>query len=102
MKDLLPSQVAGRTTKGSFNADHFAGMRANLPELMSLAEGRLADLGLVEPRLLRSQLTEAAAGIPMPLATLELALSAEAWLRALDRAPGISWTCASGEGDHCG
>ncbi len=91
MTGVLPDRLAARTTKGSFNADHYTGMRANLPALLDLADGRLAALGFVDPRLLRAHLLRAAAGIPMSLATLEQALAAEAWLRALDGAP-ITWT----------
>lgn len=100
MKDLLPPQVAARTAKGSFNADHYAGMRANLPHLLDLTDGRLAGLGLVEPRRLRGHLAQAAAGIPMSLATVEQMLSTEAWLHSMDRDPGPSWirTSADGEG----
>ncbi|MFE3588147.1 albusnodin/ikarugamycin family macrolactam cyclase [Streptomyces niveus] len=92
MKDLLPPQVAARTTKGSFNADHYAGMRANFADLLELADGRLAAIGLVDPAGLRRHLSQAAAGVPMPLATIEQVLSTEAWLYALDRESGPSWT----------
>ena len=78
MTGVLPDRLAARTTKGSFNADHYTGMRANLPALLDLADGRLAALGFVDPRLLRAHLLRAAAGIPMSLATLEQALAAEA------------------------
>ncbi|MFE4826012.1 albusnodin/ikarugamycin family macrolactam cyclase [Streptomyces sp. NPDC056672] len=92
MRHLLPPAVAGRTTKGSFDADHYAGLRVNLPELLDLADGHLAHLGLIDPGRMRRHLREAAAGIPMPLATLEQALSAEAWLRAHHENPGPVWS----------
>ncbi|MBB4924357.1 asparagine synthase (glutamine-hydrolyzing) [Kitasatospora kifunensis] len=92
MADLLPPAVAARTTKGSFDADHYAGMRANLPILLDLADGHLAELGLINPARLRRALREAAAGIPMPLATIEQALTAEAWLTAHYRDPAPAWT----------
>ncbi|MFI2029839.1 albusnodin/ikarugamycin family macrolactam cyclase [Streptomyces buecherae] len=95
MRDLLPNAVAGRITKGSFNADHYAGMRANLASLLSLADGHLASLGLIEPTLFRRYLRQAAIGIPTPLATIEQALSAEAWLHAHHVAPGPVWTTPS-------
>ncbi|WND40758.1 albusnodin/ikarugamycin family macrolactam cyclase (plasmid) [Streptomyces sp. BB1-1-1] len=84
MADVLPETLASRMTKGSFNADHYTGLRANLPELQHLADGRLAALGLIDPAGLRAHLAQAAAGIPMSLAPLEQALAAEAWLRTLD------------------
>ncbi|WP_256097957.1 albusnodin/ikarugamycin family macrolactam cyclase [Streptomyces sp. MnatMP-M17] len=94
MRHLLPPAVAARTTKGSFDADHHAGLRVNLPELLDLADGHLSDLGLIDPGRFRRHLREAAAGIPMPLAMLEQALSAEAWLRAHHESPGPAWTDA--------
>jgi asparagine synthase (glutamine-hydrolysing) len=89
--DLLPPAVAARTTKGSFDTDHYAGMRANLDELMAQMDGHLAGLGLVEPQRLRKSLRRAAAGIPMPLATIEQALTAEAWLVAHYRETAPAW-----------
>jgi asparagine synthase (glutamine-hydrolysing) len=89
--DLLPPAVATRTTKGSFDTDHYAGMRANLDDLLGRADGHLARAGLVDPRRLRRQLRRAAAGIPMPLATIEQALITEAWLVAHHREPVPAW-----------
>lgn len=100
MRHLLPGAVSTRTTKGSFDADHYAGLRVNLPELLDLADGHLAGLGLVDPVRLRRHLREAAAGIPIPLATLEQALSAEAWLRAHHEDTGSAWTVAPARSAH--
>ncbi|MFI1108213.1 MULTISPECIES: albusnodin/ikarugamycin family macrolactam cyclase [Streptomyces] len=100
MQDLLPGAVARRSTKGSFNADHYAGMRANLPALTALADGHLADLGLLEPTRFRSHLRQAAAGIPMPLAAIEQALSAEAWCHAHHATPSPAWTTQPPEHPH--
>lgn len=91
MKDLLPPETAARTTKGSFDADHYTGLRTNLPALSALADGHLAALGLVHAGRLRLHLAQAAAGLPMPLATLEQALAAEAWLTAHHRDPAPTW-----------
>ncbi|TXL83969.1 albusnodin/ikarugamycin family macrolactam cyclase [Streptomyces sp. IB2014 016-6] len=101
MDGVLPAALTSRTTKGSFNADHYTGLRTNLPHLQQLADGRLAALGLIDPNLLRSHLAQAAAGIPMSLATLEQALAAEAWLHALDHAPTTAWEQPR-EGDRHG
>lgn len=100
MVGVLPDSLASRTTKGSFNADHYTGLRANLKELQHLADGRLAALGLVDPALLGAHLAQAAAGIPMSLAPLEQALAAEAWLRTLDQST-ITWSRPR-EGDRRG
>lgn len=99
MTGLLPDAVAARNTKGSFEADHFTGMRANLPDLLDLADGHLAELGLIDPDRFRTKLREAAAGIPAPLASIEQALTAEAWLRAHHRAPLPTWN-RSAEAHH--
>ncbi|MDT3395787.1 albusnodin/ikarugamycin family macrolactam cyclase [Streptomyces sp. B1866] len=100
MSGLLPPAVAARTTKGSFDADHYAGLRANLPALMTLTDGHLADLGLINPARFRQALREAAAGIPMPLAAIEQALTVEAWLTAHHRSPAPAWTSAPVASTH--
>ncbi|MFE6774790.1 albusnodin/ikarugamycin family macrolactam cyclase [Streptomyces sp. NPDC057702] len=92
MTDLLPPEVAARITKGSFEADHYTGMRANLPDLLPLTDGHLASFGLLSPDRLRRCLRESAAGVPMPLATVEQVLMAEAWLVAHHREPAPVWT----------
>ncbi|MGW2839775.1 albusnodin/ikarugamycin family macrolactam cyclase [Streptomyces sp. NPDC001493] len=89
--DLLPPAITARTTKGSFDADHFAGMRANLGALLPLADGHLAALGLVDPPALRRNLRRTSAGIPMSLASIEQALTVEAWLHAHHREPAPTW-----------
>ncbi|MFG2747473.1 albusnodin/ikarugamycin family macrolactam cyclase [Streptomyces xanthophaeus] len=89
--DLLPPAVAARTTKGAFEADHYTGMRTNLDGLQALAGGHLAALGLLEPASFRRHLRHAAAGVPMPLATIEEALMVEAWLHAQHRDPAPGW-----------
>ncbi len=88
---MLPPAVAARTTKGSFDTDHYTGMRANLAALLGLADGHLAALGLLDPARFRTALHRAAAGIPGPLATIEQALTVEAWLTAHRRDPMPAW-----------
>ncbi|WP_406243482.1 albusnodin/ikarugamycin family macrolactam cyclase [Streptomyces anulatus] len=92
MAGLLPHAVASRQTKGSFEADHYAGLRANMPELLELAHGRLAEMGLIDTTRLVQCLGQAAAGVPMSLAALEQALGSEAWLAAHAREPEPAWT----------
>lgn len=92
VRHVLPAAVANRSTKGSFDADHYTGMRTNLPQLLSLADGHLAALGLIDPASFRRHVRQAAAGVPMPLATVEQALTAEAWLVAHHRDPAPVWT----------
>lgn len=98
LADLFPAELAARTTKGDFNPDHYHGMRTNLPELHALADGQLAALGLVDPVELRRTLAMTAAGLPVPFSTVEPAVAAEVWLRALADAPDVVWTpVAAGE-----
>ncbi|MGE7390376.1 albusnodin/ikarugamycin family macrolactam cyclase [Streptomyces sp. NPDC004126] len=89
--DVLPPALAARTTKGSFEADHYSGMRAALPELLADGVTNLAALSLVDVGGFRAQLRQAAAGLPMPLATMEQALAVDAWLGAIGRAPAPRW-----------
>ncbi|MFJ1754223.1 albusnodin/ikarugamycin family macrolactam cyclase [Kitasatospora sp. NPDC088134] len=91
MSDLLPPALAARTTKGSFNADFYTGRRANLEDLLGLADGFLSALGLVEPRAVRRALKQAAMGAPVPMGILDRTLAVEAWLQALDREPEPQW-----------
>ena len=88
---LLPPRLAARTTKGTFDADHHRGMRANLHTLLGLADGHLAALGLIDTGQLRTAIRNAAAGLPTPFGLLEPVLAAETWLRAVATAPAKAW-----------
>lgn len=92
MSDLFPAALARRRTKGSFTSDYYGGMRVNLAALHDLADGHLAECGLVDPARLRQTLTLAAAGIPAAFATVEPVITAEVWLRALHRTLPVPWT----------
>ncbi|EYT90792.1 hypothetical protein ThrDRAFT_03570 [Frankia casuarinae] len=100
MANLFPARLAERTTKGDFNPDHYQGMRTNLASLHALADGRLAALGLVEPGEFRQTLTMMAAGLPVPFATVEPALAAEVWLRALGDTSDVAWIPRTTESDR--
>ncbi|MFE5677336.1 albusnodin/ikarugamycin family macrolactam cyclase [Streptomyces erythrochromogenes] len=89
--DVLPPALTARTTKGSFEADHYSGLRAALPELLDSAGTNLAALDLIDGRRFREQVRQAAAGVPMPLATIEQALTADAWLCAVAGSPEPEW-----------
>lgn len=91
MADLFPAKLAARITKGDFNPDHYEGMRVNLASLHDLADGRLAALNLIDVREFRRTLTMTAAGLPVPFASVEPAVTAEVWLRALETAPAVEW-----------
>lgn len=89
VRPWLPTAVGDRTNKGIFQVDFYAGLRRNLPSIVRLLNGRLADLGLVEPSMFEQELRRAAAG----LATVRIDrfISAESWLRAIDQARPIMW-----------
>ncbi|WP_237527872.1 hypothetical protein [Streptomyces sp. SID2119] len=91
MAGLLPQAVADRRTKGSFDADHYAGLRANMLTLLELTHGRLAEMGLIDTTRFILSMNQAAAGVPMSLATMEQALGAEAWITAHEREPAPTW-----------
>jgi asparagine synthase (glutamine-hydrolysing) len=94
LADLLPASLAARQTKGSFSADFYQGTRANLSALHGLADGRLAELELVNPAALRQTLTAVSAGLPVAFSAVEPAIAAEIWLRAIGAAPTVAWTAA--------
>jgi asparagine synthase (glutamine-hydrolysing) len=91
MADLFPAQLARRTTKGSYTSDYYGGIRANLDALSELADGRLADLGLIDPAAFRRTLRLAAAGVQAAYVTVEPVIRTEVWLRAIDAAPAVPW-----------
>jgi asparagine synthase (glutamine-hydrolysing) len=95
MGDVLPPEIARRVTKGSFDAEHYRGLRVNLPVVLELCDGRLAELGLVDAGLLRAALQQAAAGLPAPFGLLEPAIAAEVWLRSLASARPTEWTAGT-------
>jgi asparagine synthase (glutamine-hydrolysing) len=92
---LLPPSIAARTTKGGFDADHYRGLRANLPAVLGFADGHLAGLGLIDPRQVRAAVLRAAAGLPAAFGLLEPVLAAESWLRALSAASAAAWTSSA-------
>ncbi|MBB5937325.1 asparagine synthase (glutamine-hydrolyzing) [Streptomyces zagrosensis] len=89
---LLPSEVLRRGSKGLFAVEHHHGLRANQASVLELADGRLADLGLVCPAVLRSILRRAVLGVDVPWGLLEPLLGTELWLRASDTATeSVRW-----------
>ncbi len=64
----------------------------NRRRVLGLADGRLAALGLVNPAPLRATVHAAALGAETVWPPLLSVLAAEAWLEAVERAPGTEWT----------
>ncbi|MFE3288064.1 asparagine synthase-related protein, partial [Streptomyces sp. NPDC059233] len=72
------------------------GLRAALTSLMDLfASPLLADAGLIEARVVRQALLDAADGRPVPLDGLAELVSMELWLRRLLARRGTCWTGTS-------
>lgn len=92
LSNRLPPAIAARRTKGDFTPDHYLGLRANAAALRELADGRLAERGLVNPDRLRRQLDHVEAGLPVTFSDFEPVLAAEVWLRAIETtAPIARW-----------
>ncbi|MFD8987871.1 albusnodin/ikarugamycin family macrolactam cyclase [Streptomyces goshikiensis] len=89
---LLPPPVVRRGAKGMFAVDHHHGLRVNLQRALDLADGHLADLGLINPEMVRATLRRAVLGVDIPWGRLEPALGAELWLRAAEKVDQwITW-----------
>ncbi|MFH8888212.1 asparagine synthase-related protein [Streptomyces sp. NPDC017949] len=72
------------------------GLRAALQELLALfAAPLLADAGLIEARVVRQALHDAADGRPVPLDGIAELVSMELWLRRLLARRGTCWTGTS-------
>ncbi|MCP3754816.1 asparagine synthase-related protein [Streptomyces sp. TBY4] len=72
------------------------GLRAALPDLLALfASPLLADAGLIEARVVRQALLDAADGRPVPLDGIAELVSMELWLTRLLARRGTCWTGTS-------
>lgn len=97
LRQVIPQALAARVTKGVFDADHYRGLRTHLNHVLALADGELAARGLINAATLRRAVSQAAAGLPTHFGFLESTLASEAWLRAVQLAPPISWTTPHAE-----
>jgi asparagine synthase (glutamine-hydrolysing) len=87
MAGLVPNAVLGRQTKGDYSAEDYRGARIARDGLRELLrDSRLADLGIIEPRTVRSALDRMAEGIAVPLGPLNMLLATETWLRGIEQA----------------
>lgn len=94
LADLLPEPLTRRVSKGDLTPDYYQWLRANRVAVDGLADGRLTELGLVDPAVFRRMVARAVAGIPDAYGMVEPVVSAEIWLRAIDTAPAVPWTAA--------
>ncbi|MFI8942710.1 albusnodin/ikarugamycin family macrolactam cyclase [Streptomyces syringium] len=90
--DLLPEFHRRRVTKGVFAEDFHRGVRVNLGRVLSLSEGRLAAMGLVDPGPLRATIRGVVLGVKTVWPPLLAALGAEMWLEAIEAAPSVAWS----------
>jgi asparagine synthase (glutamine-hydrolysing) len=89
---LLPETVRQRAAKGTFAGDHHQGLRRNLDHVLELAEGKLAERGLITPERVRAEIRTAAAGLNIRWGHLQRVLAAEVWLRSMETATPVEWT----------
>lgn len=89
--DVLPEHHRRRAAKGVFIGDFHQGLRVNLRRVLGLADGRLASLGIINPAPLRATMHAAALGARTVWPPVLSALAAEAWLEAVESAPGTGW-----------
>jgi asparagine synthase (glutamine-hydrolysing) len=80
-RDVLPEQVRTRTTKGGIDARILWSLQQERPRLDAmLRDPILAQLGCVEPDLLRNAVSDARRGVPVNNVQLFSALALETWL----------------------
>ncbi|MFI7356143.1 albusnodin/ikarugamycin family macrolactam cyclase [Streptomyces avidinii] len=90
----LPEAHRTRAAKGVFAGDFHRGVRTNLPYLLTLADGRLAAAGLIDPGPLRTALHGVALGARAVWPPLLAALTAEMWLGAIESEKPVRWSPA--------
>ncbi len=86
MRGTVPDAILGRTTKGEFSADVYAGVRRHKRELLELCDNMLlAERGLVDEKAVRAVLT---APHPMSRTFIPMVhtLACESWLRSVETA----------------
>lgn len=87
MHGVVPDEILGRTTKGDFTADVYAGLKQNREHLLELFDDSvLAKRGLINPEILRKVIL----GLHPTFGTLiplEQTVACETWLRAASSIP---------------
>ncbi|MEV0597392.1 albusnodin/ikarugamycin family macrolactam cyclase [Nonomuraea cavernae] len=82
LRDLVPNDALSRTTKGAYQAEEYLGARRARREISALlADSRLVDLGVVDPRAVAVTVTRLFHGAPVPLGSFGRLLALETWLR---------------------
>ncbi|MGH3930565.1 MAG: asparagine synthase-related protein, partial [Pseudonocardiaceae bacterium] len=83
MTGRVPEAALIRTTKGDYSMLAYRGLSRHWRTVADLlTNSRLAGLGLIDEPAIRADIARGAAGLRIPLATLDQVLGAEIWLRA--------------------
>ncbi|MEU5431005.1 albusnodin/ikarugamycin family macrolactam cyclase [Streptomyces olivoreticuli] len=89
---LVPDFLLRRTTKTTFSASVYAGIRTNAPVLRGIVGSSvLASAGLIDASRALDDLERAVQGLPAPLASLHALAVTELWLAGLDTAHHTWW-----------
>lgn len=87
--DRLPADLFARRTKGDYSACEYHGLRVNAGEVRALlTDSRLADLGIIDPAAVRTDLEAAISGARAPMGALSQVVATEVWLRQLETYAG--------------
>ncbi|MFB0629236.1 albusnodin/ikarugamycin family macrolactam cyclase [Streptomyces sp. AB3(2024)] len=92
---LLPDAHRSRATKGVFAGDFHRGVRENLSPLLALADGQLAERGLIDPGPLRAAIHRLALGVESVWPPILAALTAEMRLGAVAAPTPTVWAPVS-------
>lgn len=92
----LPPSIYARNTKGEYVADEFIGLRKNRETIHAFLESSLlADIGLIDLKLLKVAMQDFGMGIGAELALFSNTLATEIWLRRLTESDRIFWSSRS-------
>lgn len=92
----LPPSIYTRNTKGEYVADEFIGLRENRETIHAFLESSLlADIGLIDLKLLKVAMQDFGMGLGAELAPFSNTLATEIWLRRLTESNRIFWSSRS-------
>ncbi|MFJ3099052.1 asparagine synthase-related protein [Streptomyces hydrogenans] len=84
MSGIVPSEILSRSTKGEFSGDIRSGRRRYLSKVLDVfSDSMLADRGLIDADLLRTQILAPQADMTL-IISLEQLLGCETWLRSTE------------------
>jgi len=86
MSGLLPSRILTRKSKGAINEAFSRALQKDWDLMEDLRQWQLCRRGFADPRILQEHLTKLMLGIDPPGSNVVRILSAERWLRSLEKA----------------